>query len=288
MIGLEIMFKLGEKQVLKIIDKKEFGVYLGDGNEDKVLLPIKQVPVGASKGDELEVFLYRDSKDRMIATTNQPAVTLGKVALLTVKEVGKVGAFLDWGLEKDLLLPFKEQTYKVNPDDKVLIALYTDKSDRLCATMKVYPYLEKNKNFKKDDQVKGIVYEISSNFGAFVAIDNRYSALIPKKDLPGNIKAGDEIQARVTGVKADGKIDLSVREKAYIQMSIDADRLVRYMKEHEGIIPFTDKASPELIGETMNMSKNEFKRAVGNLLKAGLITIEKDRIRLIKTENYGI
>lgn len=288
MIGLEIMFKLGEKQVLKIIDKKEFGVYLGDGSEDKVLLPIKQVPVGASKGDELEVFLYRDSKDRMIATTNQPAVTLGKVALLTVKEVGKVGAFLDWGLEKDLLLPFKEQTYKVNPDDKVLIALYTDKSDRLCATMKVYPYLEKNKNFKKDDQVKGIVYEISSNFGAFVAIDNRYSALIPKKDLPQNIKAGDEIQARVTGVKADGKIDLSVREKAYIQMSIDADRLVRYMKEHEGIIPFTDKASPELIGETMNMSKNEFKRAVGNLLKAGLITIEKDRIRLIKTENYGI
>ena len=224
----------------------------------------------------------------MIATTNQPAVTLGKVALLTVKEVGKVGAFLDWVLEKDLLLPFKEQTYKVNPDDKVLIALYTDKSDRLCATMKVYPYLEKNKNFKKDDQVKGIVYEISSNFGAFVAIDNRYSALIPKKDLPQNIKAGDEIQARVTGVKADGKIDLSVREKAYIQMSIDADRLVRYMKEHEGIIPFTDKASPELIGETMNMSKNEFKRAVGNLLKAGLITIEKDRIRLIKTENYGI
>lgn len=282
------MFKLGEKQVLKIIDKKEFGVYLTDGSEDKVLLPIKQVPVGASKGDELEVFLYRDSKDRMIATTNQPAVTLGKVALLTVKEVGKVGAFLDWGLEKDLLLPFKEQTYKVNPDDKVLIALYTDKSDRLCATMKVYPYLEKNKNFKKDDQVKGIVYEISSNFGAFVAIDNRYSALIPKKDLPQNIKAGDEIQARVTGVKADGKIDLSVREKAYIQMSIDADRLVRYMNEHEGIIPFTDKASPELIGETMNMSKNEFKRAVGNLLKAGLITIEKDRIRLIKTENYGI
>lgn len=282
------MFRLGEKQVLKIIEKKEFGVYLTDGSDDKVLLPIKQVPEGAKKGDELEVFIYRDSQDRIIATTNQPAITLGKVALLAVKEVGKVGAFLDWGLEKDLLLPFKEQTYKVNPDDKVLVALYTDKSDRLCATMKVYPYLEKNKSFKKDDQVKGIVYEISSNFGAFVAIDNRYSALIPKKDLPGNIKAGNEITARVTGVKADGKVDLSVREKAYIQMSIDADRLVKYMKDHDGIIPFTDKASPELIGETMNMSKNEFKRAVGNLLKAGMIMIEKDKIRLIKTENYGV
>ena len=282
------MFRLGEKQVLKIIEKKEFGVYLTDGSDEKVLLPIKQVPEDAKKGDELEVFIYRDSQDRIIATTNQPAITLGKVALLAVKEVGKVGAFLDWGLEKDLLLPFKEQTYKVNPDDKVLVALYTDKSDRLCATMKVYPYLEKNKSFKKDDQVKGIVYEISSNFGAFVAIDNRYSALIPKKDLPGNIKAGNEITARVTGVKADGKVDLSVREKAYIQMSIDADRLVKYMKDHDGIIPFTDKASPELIGETMNMSKNEFKRAVGNLLKAGMIMIEKDKIRLIKTENYGV
>ncbi|MBR3635974.1 MAG: S1 RNA-binding domain-containing protein [Lachnospiraceae bacterium] len=282
------MFRLGDKQVLRISDRKEFGVYLTDGSEDKVLLPVKQVPEGAAIGDELEVFLYRDSQDRMIATTKQPLISLGKVALLTVKDVGKVGAFLDWGLEKDLLLPFKEQTYKVNTNDKVLVALYTDKSDRLCATMKVYPYLEKNKNFKKDDQVKGIVYEISSNFGAFVAIDNRYSALIPKKDLPQNIKAGDEVFARVTGVKADGKVDLSVREKAYIQMSIDADRLVKYMQEHDGVIPFTDKASPQLIGETMNMSKNEFKRAVGNLLKSGMITIETDSITLKKMENYGV
>ena len=288
MIRVENMFRLGDKQVLRISDRKEFGVYLTDGSEDRVLLPVKQVPEGAAIGDELEVFLYRDSQDRMIATTNQPLISLGKVAILTVKDVGKVGAFLDWGLEKDLLLPFKEQTYKVNTNDKVLVALYTDKSDRLCATMKVYPYLEKNKSFKKDDQVKGIVYEISSNFGAFVAIDNRYSALIPKKDLPQNIKAGDEVFARVTGVKADGKVDLSVREKAYIQMSIDADRLVRYMQEHDGIIPFTDKASPQLIGETMNMSKNEFKRAVGNLLKSGMITIETDSITLKKTENYGV
>ena len=288
MIRVENMFRLGDKQVLRISDRKEFGVYLTDGSEDRVLLPVKQVPEGAAIGDELEVFLYRDSQDRMIATTNQPLISLGKVAILTVKDVGKVGAFLDWGLEKDLLLPFKEQTYKVNTNDKVLVALYTDKSDRLCATMKVYPYLEKNKNFKKDDQVKGIVYEISSNFGAFVAIDNRYSALIPKKDLPQNIKAGDEVFARVTGVKADGKVDLSVREKAYIQMSIDADRLVKYMQEHDGVIPFTDKASPQLIGETMNMSKNEFKRAVGNLLKSGMITIETDSITLKKTENYGV
>ena len=144
--------------------------------------------------------------------------------------------------------------------------------------MKVYPYLERGKHFKKDDTVTGTVYEISENFGAFVAVENRYSALIPKREMPNDLHVGEEIRARVTAIKSDGKIDLSVREKAYLQMSIDADRLIRYMDEHDGKIPFTDKASPELINKTMNMSKNEFKRAVGNLLKASKIEIGKDCI----------
>ena len=273
------MFRLGERQSLKIKEQKEFGVYLTDEEgKDKVLLPRKQVPDGAGIGDEIEVFLYRDSQDRIIATTSQPGVQKGKVALLEVKEVSKIGAFLDWGLEKDLLLPFREQTGPVKKGDNVLVALYIDKSDRLCATMKVYPYLELGGEFKKDDQVTGTVYEISQNFGAFVAVDNRYSALIPKRDMPNDIKVGQEVRGRVTAVKSDGKIDISVREKAYLQMSIDADRLIRYMDDHDGRIPFTDKASPELINQTMNMSKNEFKRAVGNLLKAGRIEIGQDSI----------
>ena len=273
------MFRLGERQSLKIKEQKEFGVYLTDEEgKDKVLLPRKQVPDSAGIGDEIEVFLYRDSQDRIIATTSQPGVQKGKVALLEVKEVSKIGAFLDWGLEKDLLLPFREQTGPVKKGDNVLVALYIDKSDRLCATMKVYPYLELGGDFKKDDQVTGTVYEISQNFGAFVAVENRYSALIPKRDMPNDIKVGQEVRGRVTAVKSDGKIDISVREKAYLQMSIDADRLIRYMDDHDGRIPFTDKASPELINQTMNMSKNEFKRAVGNLLKAGRIEIGQDSI----------
>lgn len=276
------MFKLGEKQKLTIVDKKEFGVYLADGNksEDKVLLPIKQVPEGVSVGDAVEVFLYRDSQDRIIATTNEPKLKLHEIAKLEVKEVGKIGAFLDWGLEKDLFLPFKEQTTPVKKGDKVLVTLYIDKSSRLCASMKVYPYLKKAVGIKKDDQVKGTVYEISNNFGAFVAIDDMYTALIPKKELPGNIKVGDVVDARVTGVKDDGKVDLSVKEKAYIQMSIDADKIVKYLEAHNGKIPFTDKASPEVIKDNMGMSKNEFKRAVGNLLKAGKIEIKTDSIVL--------
>lgn len=276
------MFKLGEKQKLTIVDKKEFGVYLADGNksEDKVLLPIKQVPEGVSVGDVVEVFLYRDSQDRIIATTNTAKLKLHEIAKLEVKEVGKIGAFLDWGLEKDLFLPFKEQTAQVKKGDKVLVTLYIDKSSRLCASMKVYPYLKKAVGIKKDDQVKGTVYEISNNFGAFVAIDDMYTALIPKKELPGNIKVGDIVDARVTGVKDDGKVDLSVKEKAYIQMSIDADKIVKYLESHNGKIPFTDKASPEVIKDNMGMSKNEFKRAIGNLLKAGKIEIKTDSIVL--------
>ncbi len=274
--------RLGEKQRLVVSSKVEFGVYLSESSnsKEKVLLPIKQVPQGTSLGDEIEVFIYRDSSDRLIATTNEVKLTLGKVARLKCLEVGKIGAFLDWGLEKDLLLPYREQTARVEAGDEVLVALYTDKSDRLCATMKLYKYLDTTDTYKKDDWVEGTVYEISDNFGAFVAIDDRYQGLIPKKELVSGIKPMSHVKARVTGVKSDGKIDLSVREKSYIQMSIDADKLVKKLEESGGRIGFNDKASPELIKQETGMSKNEFKRAVGNLLKAGRIEIKPDSIVL--------
>lgn len=275
------MLKLGEKQKLTIIETKDFGVYLSEaGNkEDKVLLPIKQVPDNAKIGDELEVFLYRDSQDRMIATSNEPKITLGQVAYLTVRDCGRIGAFLDWGLEKDLLLPFKEQTTQINAGDSVLVALYIDKSNRLCATMKVYKYLDRATGYAKNDKVTGIVYEISKNFGAFVAVDYKYSALIPAREVSRDIRVGDIINARVTAVKEDGKLDLSVKEKVEIQISIDATRIVKYLDSNNGVIPFTDKADPQIIRETFDMSKNEFKRAIGNLLKAGKIEILETQIR---------
>lgn len=176
--------KLGEKQTLVIVKKVEFGVYLAtkEAPDDKVLLPAKQVPAGAKVGDEVEVFLYRDSSDRLIATTRTPKLIMGQVALLTVVQIGKVGAFLDWGLEKDLFLPFKQQTRKVKAGDQVLSSLYIDKSGRLCATMNVYEHLRTDSPYKKDDKVTGRIYEISKNFGAFVAVDDCFSALIPKRN----------------------------------------------------------------------------------------------------------
>lgn len=278
------MFRLGEKQTLEIVKQVDFGVYLATEtnapSDERVLLPAKQVPEGAKQGDLLEVFVYKDSKDRFIATRNEPKLYLGETALLKVVQINRVGAFLDWGLEKDLFLPFKEQTKPLNTGDECVAALYIDKSGRLCATMKVYPYLRKDSTYQKDDKVTGIIYEISQNFGAFVAVDNCYSALIPKKEMSKDLKVGDVVTARVAARKEDGKLDLSLREKAYIQMSIDAEKVLKKLEEGGGVIPFTDKASPELIRSEMDMSKNEFKRAVGNLLKAGKLEITDKDIRL--------
>ena len=270
------MIKLGEKQVLMMDKEVDFGVYLGTESEH-VLLPKKQVPRGLEPGDPVEVFLYKDSRDRLIATTNEPKLTLGGLAILEVIDTGKNGAFLDWGLEKDLFLPFREQTTPVKKGDSILVSLYIDKSARLCATMKVYEKLSCDSPYQKDDMVEGIVYELSDRFGVFVAVDGKYSALIPKREVYHTYRVGETIRARVAAVKDNGKLDLSVREKAFIQMDVDAAKLVEYMEKNGGRIPFTDKASPETIRGEFEMSKNEFKRAVGRLLKEKKIEIrEKD------------
>lgn len=276
------MLQIGKRQLLTIVKKVDFGVYLAKEQEadpeEKVLLPRKEVPENAQPGDEIEVFLYRDSKDRMIATVRQPKLSLGEVAVLRVKENGKIGAFLDWGLEKDLLLPFREQVRKVRPGEECLVALYLDKSKRLCATMKVYHYLRTDSPYEKDQKVTGTLYEISDNFGAFVAVDNCYSALIPKKEPLGNARVGDTVEARVTEVLKDGKLSLSLREKAYIQMNEDAQKLLKLLEEQGGELPVGDKSSPEKIKELTGMSKNEFKRAAGNLYKQRLVQVEEHQL----------
>ena len=278
------MFQLGRKQKLIVVKTVEFGVYLGEDQnasmDERVLLPKKQVPENCNIGDTIEVFLYKDSKDRLIATTNIPKLMVGEVGFLTVSQLTKIGAFLDWGLEKDILLPYKEQTRKVKEGEEILVALYIDKSSRLAATMNVYEYLRKDSNYQKDDMVTGVIYQTSDNFGVFVAVDNIYSALIPKKEVVGELRIGDTVHARVTGVKPDGKLDLSVREKAYLQIEKDAARILQIMDSFDGVLPFTDRANPEVIKRETQMSKNEFKRAVGNLLKNGRIEIKENCIRL--------
>lgn len=279
------MLELGKKQALTVVKKVDFGVYLAEDrkaqDKDKVLLPIKQVPEGTKEGDSIEVFIYKDSQDRLIATTNQPALTVGEIAVLKVKEVGKIGAFLDWHLEKDLLLPFREQTKKVHPGEEVLVALYIDKSNRLAATMKVYHYLKTNSPYQISDMVQGYIYEISERFGAFVAVDYQYSGLIPKRECQADYKAGQLLNLRVTEVKEDGKLSLSAKQKAYIQVKEDADAVLETIREDfGGTLPFDDKSDAELIQREFGLSKNAFKRAVGHLYKKRLVDLKDGRIEI--------
>ena len=269
------MFEIGRKQVLTAVKKVEFGVYFAEEGqkEERVLLPAKEVPADLKLGDTLELFLYKDSSDRLIATRRTPKISVGEIALLKVVGVSKIGAFLDWGLEKDLFLPFKEQTTKLNPSDEVLVRAYTDKSERLCASMRIYKYLATGSDYQKDDWVNARVYEISEKFGAFCAVDDKYSALIPAKEITKDVRVLDTFEARVTSVLDDGRLNLALRDKAYATIDKDADYVKYLINSYDGVLPFNDKASPETIKRECNMSKNQFKRAVGHLLKNGEIEI---------------
>ena len=276
------MIELGKKQTLTVVKTVDFGVYLVEKDDkegkDSVLLPAKQVPAGTKAGDELTVFIYKDSKDRLIATTREPMLQVGQTAVLKVSQVTRIGAFLNWGLEKDLLLPYHEQTTRMQEGKDVLVALYIDKSQRLCATMKVYHYLSTRTPYVVGDQVKGRVYEISGNFGVFVAVDDKYSALIPAREAAGKYRPGEILDLRVTEVKEDGKMNVTDRQKAYLQIEEDAESVLSVIDEFAGVLPFDDKASPEVIKREFGLSKNAFKRAIGHLLKEGKIEIKERRI----------
>ena len=268
------MIELGKIQTLEVIRQTPIGVYLNSKNEkakDDILLPKNQVPQDLKIGDDIEVFVYRDSEDRIISTVKKPKITIGPLAVLKVVSTTGIGAFLDWGLEKDLLLPFKEQEGEVKEGDDCLVALYIDKSDRLCATMKIYNMLSNTPPYKKNERVSGIIYSINMQYGCFVAVDNKYHGLILTKEMYGNFAVGDRVDARVKNVRADGKIELSVRDTAYNEIEGDAQKILDLLEAHNGKVCLNDNSSPEMINAELSMSKKAFKRAVGRLIKEGAV-----------------
>lgn len=276
------MIRLGEKQELIVVKKVEFGVYLAEaaGAEEKVLLPGKRVPEGIKEGDKIEVFIYKDSRDRIIATTVEPKLKMGEYAVLRVVSVQKIGAFLDWGLEKDLFLPYKEQSIKVREGDEILVRLYIDKSKRLCASMRgLYEMLSTDSPYQGGETIQGRVYEFSNNFGAFIAVDDKYSALLPRHEDHSYLRIGEVVEAKIVEVKPDGKLTLTMRDRAYEQIGADAEQVLEILDQYAGVLPFTDKASPEIIMRETRMSKNAFKRAVGRLYREHKIEIVNHCIR---------
>ena len=314
--------KLGEWQTLTVVKILDFGAYLAadrGADSERVLLPKAQVPKGTKLYDEIAVFLYRDSKDRPIATTRTPKLTLHGLAVLRVKQVTKIGAFLDWGLEKDLFLPYKEQAAghkeqnankaqggrhkeqisrpdrgqtsrldrepirqpadSLKKGDEILVTMYIDKSGRLCASQRnLYHLLRTDPPCAIGDIVEARVYEFGHDFGTFLAVDDQYSAMIPASEDCSDLRIGQVISARITGIKPDGKVDLTRREKAHLQIDRDAQTVLALIESYGGHLPFNDKASPERIMREAHMSKGAFKRAVGHLYKERRIVITPEGI----------
>lgn len=278
------MIKLGKRQDLKILRFTSVGAYLNDDEEvsDDVLLPKSQVPEGAQVGDVVNVLIYRDSKDRIIATINKSLAEVGEIKKLMVISSSKIGYFMDWGLEKDLFLPFSETVGAVEKFKSYLVALYIDKSDRIAVTMRIKDYLSTDSPYKENDRVEGTIYSVNRDIGAFVAVDNMYDGLIQKKNLFGIYEMGDELELRVNKVHEDGKLDLSLRERSHIQMDLDADVILKAMKENGGQLPLNDSSKPYEIKKALHMSKSGFKRAVGKLYKEGIIEITSKGINFKK------
>ncbi len=278
------MIRLGKIQELEIKRFTSVGAYLNDaeGSGDDVLLPKSQIPEGAKIGDIIKVFVYRDSKDRIISSTRMPLAQVGEIKKLTVISSSKIGYFLDWGMEKDLFLPFSETVGSVEKFKSYLVALYIDKSDRLAATMKVKDYLSTDAPYKENDKAIGTIYSINRDIGAFVAVDNKYDGLIQKKNIFGVLEMGEEIEVRINKVHDDGKLDLSLRERGHVQMEEDAKIILTRLKEKGGFLPLNDSSHPNEIKKELHMSKSGFKRAVGKLFKDGIIQITSEGINLKK------
>lgn len=223
------MIKLGEMQELEVVKKQDFGIYLkssDDKNGDnKILLPIKQVPEGTEVGDKLNVFVYRDSSDRIIATVNKPKLVIGEIGYLKVVELSNIGAFLNWGLEKDLFLPFKEQIGELKNGGEYMVGLYVDKSDRLCATMNMFKVLRTDSPYKINDVVNGTVFSLKRGLGAMVAVEGKYLGLIHEGEILKELRSGDEVELRVSNIKEDGKLDLSFKDAPKLQLDRDGDKV---------------------------------------------------------------
>ena len=280
------MVEIGKVQTLKIANFTSFGAYLDAGTgvrHDNILLPIKQVPEDSKEGDELEVFIYRDSEERLIATRKKTLAQLGELYYLRVTAKTQIGAFLDIGLERDLFLPFHEQKFPIKVGKSYLVKVYLDKSQRLSATTEIYEYLSAESTYQKNDKVVGTVYSMNPEMGAFIAVDNKYMGLIPVNEFFSELHEGDQVEARVIRVREDGKLDLSPRDLSYIQMDQDTLKILQGIKDYEGFLALNDKSSPLEIKSRLQMSKAAFKRAVGKLLKENKVVQTEGGLKELPT-----
>lgn len=278
------MIKIGEYNELKVARKSDIGLFLDAETRktsDDVLLPIKDVKdKEVNIGDVLNVFVYRDSKDRPIATLREPYAKVSDIAYLKVVSNTKIGAFLDIGLERDLFVPIKEQTYILEPGKSYLFYVYVDKTGRLAATTDIGNYLEAGDDTMINTEVSGIVYGFQTNGSAKVAVENKFDGVILKNEYFNRLSPGEKLTLRVKKLFEDGRLSLTPRKSPKNERIELEDKIYEYLKANGGQMPYNDKSSPEDIKRTFHESKNYFKNALGGLMKKGLIVQDENGTKL--------
>ena len=277
------MIYIGRMNRIKVVKHVDFGVYLDGQDEGEILLPRKDVPHDTQVGDRLHVFIYRDSDDRLIATTKRPLVQVGEAAYLKVKQQNNVGTFMDWGLPKDLLVPFNEQAWPMSEGRNVVIYCYLDENtNRIAGTTKFHRHLsEDGRNvFQEGDAVKGMV-AAQTELGYKIILNNTHIGLLYKNEVFKPMRFGHELKVFIKQIREDGRIDLSIAASNQDVRDELEEKIMAYLKAHDGVSHITDKSPPNVIYDTFNASKANFKRALGRLYKKRLVSLDKTQVRLL-------
>ena len=272
---------LGKYNQLEVVKQVDFGVYLNGGDDGEILLPSRYVPEGCKPGDMLNVFIYLDNEERLIATTLQPKVQVGEFACLEVAWVNEYGAFLDWGLMKDLFVPFREQKQKMQKGHRYVVHAHVDEdSYRIMASAKVERYLSKEMPpYQPGEEVEVMVWQ-RTDLGYKVIVDNQFSGLVYQREIFKALEPGMKMSAYIRQVREDGKIDLTLQKDGLQKVGDFAEVLLQYIEDHDGYTPLNDKSAAEDIYDAFEVSKKTFKKAVGDLYKKRLIVLVEEGIRL--------
>ncbi|MEE8056909.1 MAG: S1-like domain-containing RNA-binding protein [Pseudomonadales bacterium] len=278
------MVVIGGLNQLRVIRETHVGVFLDGDPLGEILLPSRSRPADCQLDTIVEVFIYLDSEDRLVATTDKPYAMVGEFAWLTVVSVNTVGAFLDWGLPKDLLLPYAEQQYTPEVGRRVMVRVYLDNTNRLAASTRIDDFLkEESSDFKSGQQVQLLIAD-STELGYKAIVDNSHWGVLYNNELFQPLTKGQRITGTIKKIRADKKIDLTLSGPGHGQIEQVSERIVNTLKQHDGFMMITDKSPPETIYSVFKVSKKVYKKAVGALYKQRRIDIEKQGIRLLDSE----
>lgn len=275
------MVDIGKTNKLKIVKSTDFGLFLDGGDDGEILLPRRYVPVDYEIGAELEVFVYVDSEDRLVATTETPLAKVGEFASLRVVSLSSIGAFLDWGLAKDLLLPFAEKTRALRVGENCLVYLYLDNTGRICASMRVDRYIEKTPGDYTVGQSVRLIIARHTDLGINAIINERHWGILFTNEVFERLLPGQKIQGYIKQIRPDGKIDLTLHKTGTTGTDDIGEKILQALRDEEGYLEINDKTSAEIIYEYFGVSKKKYKIALGALYKKRLITVDEDGIRLV-------